>query len=188
MATAFQPNAFQNNAFQINVGPVVNTTNDFIDYIFQFPDAGTFLRDPAIATAAPNAFGVALLVYNPVENLQLPRPGTGNVLVSVPQLSVSSVALPGFWVMLTIKGQLLTALSAHPNVQIVNDRTLMFKGLGSVISSKIDITHVNILINNFGVYVRDGLLFVSSPLLLEDGVSPLLLEDGATPLVLEGSA
>ena len=88
---------------------------DFFDFIFQFPDQGSWMRDPVIQAFTPSFArsqpGVQLLIYNPVETLQPPVPSlptnimpTNNALVSYPQLANSSVALPGFWGMLTLRG------------------------------------------------------------------------------------
>ena len=153
---------------------------DVIDYIFKFPDQGAWLRDEVIQLYAPNTAsispGVQLLMYNPVETLQAPialriydgnphlpptiPPTTllGNTLVQYPEFADSSVALSGFWAMLSIKGfPPIPALANHPNIQILNDRTQMFRGECSVLFTKIDISHINIVINIYGVYVRDGL-------------------------------
>ncbi len=163
---------------------------DYLDYIFRFPSQGAFQGDPFIQQYAPSVLnsqpGVQLLIYNPVETLSS-RANGSNSLVQLPQQANSTVPLSGFWAMITLKGfPGPSALTAHPNLQILNDRTFMFARQPSVISSTIDVSHINIVINIFGVYVTDGLQLILSPaLLLEDGTSDLLLEGGGN-LLLEG--
>ena len=186
MVSAFQSNAFQATAFQTGS----NVANDFVgtdlfDYIWQYPDQGSFQRDPilSLTMAQFRVTGVSLLVYNPVETLQ-PRslPSIGNPLVLPPQLADSTAALPGYWALTTFRGVSPT-LNAMPHVRIVNNRTSMFARQPSVYQTNMDVSHVNVIINSFGVYVADGLLPADIILTDDTGTIELTTDSGAEVLV-----
>lgn len=162
---------------------------DLYNYIFQFPDEGSAERDSVLGPY----FG-SLVLPQPVEVLVWP-----NTLIN------SVTPLPGFWFMITKLGPLDTTLENHPNIQIVNDQTLLAQasqGVVSVIKPNqtaqnpqfpLPLFHTNIVFSNYGPQFTAGLISqlpppnpvtppISSGLTDETGATILTDESGTTIL------
>ncbi len=111
---------------------------DFLDYFFQFPDRGSALRDPIVGPL-------------------ITAGGTNEAILW--QGNINSVnSLPGYCVMVSRVGALVPALANHPNILLVNDRTLQLQGAISVLKSAIATLGLIIIINAFSPYTVNGLL------------------------------
>lgn len=111
---------------------------DLIDYVFQFPDQGAAGRD---------------LIVGPYSRSKAGGPFEILVFEDVTQNSVTP--LPGFWLMIATTAN--DALAGHPNVQLVNNRTLYSRGQPSVISSNLPTAHIAVMFSTYGTYIPNGL-------------------------------
>jgi hypothetical protein len=120
----------------------ISIVGDLFDYIFEFPDQAAALRDSIVGqyfNNPPQGAPLEMLVYKDTR---------------VNSVSPES----GYWFLIETLGP-TAALSSHPNVQIINDRTAQLAGLPSAAAS-FDVSHANILFSNFGVYTNNLLVLV----------------------------
>jgi hypothetical protein len=122
---------------------------DIIDYILQYPNNAAALYDPVVGPFFNNT-----VVEDSDRNLINVVPlGNAQEILMFPDLTQNSAqAASGYWVMVTTSGT-NTLLAANPNLQLTNDRSLMFLGQPSVTSTKLaSVTHTGIVISLCNVY------------------------------------
>jgi hypothetical protein len=116
---------------------------DVLEYLFQFPDQGSALQDPIIGPVMVSPPAGVLVAFD---------------ILVYPNVEAQSVTpLPGYWVMISQSGGLQNQYFNHPDLQMINDRTLLLAGQPSVVLNSIPIAHINLTVSNYGVYILDGL-------------------------------
>jgi hypothetical protein len=113
---------------------------DLLDYIFRFPDAGAAQRDQVVGPYFANGAGLnEVLIYQNGDSVD---------------------AASGYWPMVSIAGPINSALANHPNIELINNRSLQIAGAPSVVAAKFDVTATIIIANALGAYACSGLRLI----------------------------
>ncbi len=143
---------------------------DLIDYLFQFPNQGAAEAD---------------LLVNPFFNNSGAPLG---MLVFPNLLQNSSVAMQGFWPLVVKPAPVDSALMAHQNIILINNRTAFINGLPSLLFTKIPTAALGLVFNIYGNYAN-GLSGPGTPLnppVLANDANTILLTDPDGNLLLAG--